>query len=157
MKSSTKKPFLQLQCVAQPLPPNGTSQAYSISQHFLRGKVELKPPPCVSRRGLASWAPTTVSWPHLYLPCGQDSLGLGLFCDVADGGPLLANDGAHILGGHQEPQGDVHLLLFGWGPSCHRGALAGLTPRAKASSAPVLRTLCDLLIRNVGDLQGVVL
>ena len=49
------------------------------------------------------------------------------------------------------------MLLFGWGPSCHRGALAGLTPRAKATSAPVLRTLCDLLVRNVRDLQGMIL
>lgn len=103
MRSSTKNPFLQIQCVAQPLPPNGTSQAYSISQHFLRGKVELKPLHLFPGGGLASWAPTTVFWPQLYFPCGQDSLGLGLFCDVADGGTLLANDGTHILSGHQEP------------------------------------------------------
>lgn len=74
------------------------------------------------QEGPTSPGPTSTS------PVGQDSLGLGLFCDVADGGTLLANDGTHILGGHQEPQGDVHLLLFGWGPSrTTAGALAGLT------------------------------
>lgn len=93
----------------------------------------------------------------LHCPCSQDSLGLGLFRDVADGGSLLANDGTHILGGHQEPQGDVHLLLLGRGSGRHGGALAGLTPRAEASSAPVLWPLGYLLVGNIGDLQGVVL
>lgn len=50
----------------------------------------------------------------------QHSLGLSLFCDVSDGGTLLANDGAYILRGHQEPERDVHLLLLGWRPCCYR-------------------------------------
>lgn len=40
------------------------------------------------------------------------SLALGLFGDVADGGTLLADDGPHVLGGHQESEGDVSVLVF---------------------------------------------
>ena len=67
---------------------------------------------------------------RILLPMHID-LGLGLFRDVADGGTLLADDGTHLLGGHQEPQGDAHLLLLGWVPGCHRGALVGLTPEPR--------------------------
>lgn len=125
-------------------------------QHFLKGKCWC--PQHASRLlvGLFRYQPLFPSNQPPF-PKSQDSLGLGLFCDVADGGPLLANDGTHILGGHQEPKGDIHLLLLGWGPRCHRWALAGLTPRAKAPSAPILRSLCYLLIRDVGDLQSMVL
>lgn len=41
------------------------------------------------------------------------SLALSLLGDVADGGALLADDGTHILRGHQQSEGDVSVLVFG--------------------------------------------
>lgn len=40
-------------------------------------------------------------------------LALRLLGDVANGGPLLANDGPHVLCGHQQSEGDVGVLRFG--------------------------------------------
>ena len=124
---------------------------------MLQATLPTEAPQGASRRHSRPEVQTSISRHPSQFPRGRDSLGLGLLCDIADGGALLANDGAHVLGGHQKPQRDVHLLLLGRGSGSHRRALSGLTPRAKASAAPVLRTLCNLLIRDIGHLQGMVL
>lgn len=57
---------------------------------------------------------------------GNHSLALGLLGDVTDGGALLANDGTHVLCGHQQSERDVSVLMFG-GDSRTRRHLAGVS------------------------------
>lgn len=99
-------------------------------------------------------------------PCSQlsgaprgHSLALRLLGDVADGGALLADDGADVLRGHQQPQGDVGVRLGGH-PGA-RGAPAGPPPGPVATATVVGPPLAALLLRglvgDVGDAQSVVL
>lgn len=86
-----------------------------------------------------------------------DSLGLCLLGDVPDGGPFLADDSTHILCGHQKTEGNVNWLLFDRCPCGDRRTLPGGTTCPKPTPPPILWSLHGLLIRDVGDLQSMVL
>ena len=87
------------------------------------------------------------------------SLALRLLGDVTDGGALFPDDGTHVLGGHQQAQGDVRVLVLGGDPRPW-GAAPGATPGAVSTAAVVRASLSinfRVLVRDVGDAKGVVL
>lgn len=84
-----------------------------------------------------------------------------LLGDVADGGSLLADDGADVLRGHQQSQGDVGVRRLAGHPGA-RGAPVRAAPGSVAGASAVLRPpLAALQLRvlvwDVGDAQCVVL
>ena len=85
-----------------------------------------------------------------------------LLGDVADGGPLLADDGPDVLRGHQEPQGDIGVLVLGGHPGAW-GAAAAVPAAGAVAGAPAVvgppRAALRLggLVGDVGDVQGIVL
>lgn len=91
---------------------------------------------------------------------GGHSLALRLLGDVADGGPLLADDGSDVLRGHQQPQGDVGVRRLVEHPRA-RGARARPPPGPVSTPAVFGPSLASISLRvlvgDVGDAQGVVL
>lgn len=85
------------------------------------------------------------------------SLALSLFCDVANGGPLLADYSPHILCWHQHSQGDVSVCVF-WGhprAGVATTGTAGPITRAPAVIMPPLTPLqVTAFVWDVGDVQG---
>lgn len=102
---------------------------------------------------LISIRPTPLSGGYVLASC--------LLGDVADGGSLLADDGADVLRGYQQSQGDVGVRRLTRHPGA-RGAAVRATPGSVAgASAVLLPPLAALQLRvlvgDVGDAQRVVL
>ncbi len=80
------------------------------------------------------------------------SLALSLLGDVTDGGALLADNGAHILCGDQQPDRDVRVLMFVGDPRAGRH-LAGVSSRTVSGTSAVvwasLRVDIRVFIRDV--------
>lgn len=87
------------------------------------------------------------------------SLALSLLGDVADGGALFADDGAHILGRYKQTEGYIRVLMFGGHP-CTRGALPGVDTTSISRAATIVRAALRVnfqaLVRYVGNTQSVV-
>lgn len=89
------------------------------------------------------------------------SLARCLLGDVTNGGSLLADDGTDVLCGYQQSQRDVYVLSFGghpWARGTTAGPASGAIARSTAIIGPPLASLqLRVLIRDVGDTQGIVL
>lgn len=97
---------------------------------------------------------------NMYSARSGHPLALSLLGDVADGGTLFSNDGAHILGWYKQTERYVSVLMLGGHP-CARGTLSGVDTSTISRAASVVRAALGVsvqaLVRYVGHAQSVVL
>lgn len=119
--------------------------------------VYVDPAKWKQRLGLTGFQPERAARLSL---CRGYVLATGLLGDVADGGSLFADDGADILRGHQQSQGDVGVRRLAGHPGARGAAVRAAAGSVAGAPAVLLRTRAALQLRvlvgDVGDTQCVV-